>query len=412
MHNARSGKAGPFAAAHNDRKFDLSHARHIDAAKTHLNVNIHWASDDHPEMSFEDAESLFYGRTFSRALDKQNERHRRAGNLDRVKTMDDYRRSKRTCPEESIVMIGCKGDTVDPDVLMSAWAEQVAWEAERYPKVRMLDAAMHLDEQGAPHIHVRRAWVADGPDGPTANQRLALEQMGVQRPDPGEKAGRHNNAKQTYTAACRAHWLEVCKSRGLEIEELPAEPGKRSLDMTTYQASKEREKLEDAKKQLEDVNDELEGKRTKAKEMTEKANAAEERLNGFLTSEEQAKGELVALRAEIARERREEDEARAKREAKEKREAADAVARAKEAIDEYWRRRLVEQPEASMAKAGADATDERTGREPGSAWQTMVARGRQAQQKAEAWRKATAGLDGDLSDRGAPARSTEFPSFG
>lgn len=73
--------------------------------------------------------------------------------------MDEYRKSPQTCPEEVILQIGKMGDTIPADMMARIIQEQINWEQQQFPGVKVLDVALHMDEQGAPHIHERRAWV-------------------------------------------------------------------------------------------------------------------------------------------------------------------------------------------------------------------------------------------------------------
>ena len=62
------------------------------------------------------------------------------------------------------------------------------------PNVKFLDLALHMDEGGAPHVHVRKVWVALDKDGEMyVSQRKALEDMRIQRPNPDKKNSRYNN---------------------------------------------------------------------------------------------------------------------------------------------------------------------------------------------------------------------------
>lgn len=254
-HNARTGKDGTFSAKHNDRNFDLNNAEHINKEKTSQNITGEWTRTG---ISFEESEKKYYEEHFRAFLDCQNAKYQKNRNKRDQKTMDEYRKSKRTCPEETIYQIGRKDDTISPDLLSNIVAKQIAWEARNFPNVKILDYAMHVDEQGAPHVHVRKVWIAHDSNGNLrVNQNGALEEMGIKRPAPDKKQNRYNNPKMVYTRDCRQHLIEVCRSYGIEIEIEPLEKSKTGLSLDEYKAKQEQEKLEQAKAEAERIKVDL-----------------------------------------------------------------------------------------------------------------------------------------------------------
>lgn len=245
IHNGRTGKDGAYNTKHNDRQFDISHAEHIDPER--IKNNRYWNWTGNPETTFEAAEAAFYEKHIQRHLDAQNARYKTQRHAERAKTMDEYRKSPQTCPEEVILMIGKAEDTIPADMMARIIQEQINWEQKQFPGVRVLDVALHMDEQGAPHIHERRAWVYTDKDGNLAiSQNKALEQMGVELPNPDKPRGRFNNRKQTFSRMCREHLLQICREHGLEIEEIPQEKSKSGLSHVAYMTRQEEEKAADA----------------------------------------------------------------------------------------------------------------------------------------------------------------------
>ena len=235
IHNGRANHLGAFTPKHNGRSFNISHAEHIDPER--VKNNRYWNWTGNPEMSFETAEIAFYEKHIKQHLDAQNARYRAQRHAERVRTMDEYRRSPQTCPEEVILMIGKAGDTIPADMMARIIQEQINWEQTRFPGVKVLDVALHMDEQGAPHIHERRAWVYTDKDGNFAiSQNKSLEQMGIELPNPDKPRGRFNNRKQVFSRMCREHLLQICREHGLEIEEIPREKSKSGLTQIDYQA--------------------------------------------------------------------------------------------------------------------------------------------------------------------------------
>lgn len=247
IHNGRTGKDGAYNTKHNDRQFDIRNAEHIDPER--VKNNRYWNWTGNPKMSFEDAEAAFYEKYIRKHLDAQNARYEAQRHAERAKTMDEYRRSPQTCPEEVILMIGKAEDTIPADMMARIIQEQINWEQEQFPGAKVLDVALHMDEQGAPHIHERRAWIYTNKDGNLAiSQNKALEQMGVELPNPNRPRGRFNNRKQTFSRMCREHLLQICREHGLEIEEIPQEKSRSGLSHVAYMTRQEEEKAASAER--------------------------------------------------------------------------------------------------------------------------------------------------------------------
>lgn len=247
IHNGRTGKDGAYNTKHNDRQFDISHAEHIDPER--VKDNRYWNWTGNPETTFEAAEQAFYEKHIQKHLDAQNARYKAQRHAERVKSMDEYRKSPQTCPEEVILQIGKLGDTIPADMMARIIQEQINWEQRTFPGVKVLDVALHMDEQGAPHIHERRAWVYTDKDGNSAiSQNKSLEQMGVELPNSDRPRGRFNNRKQTFSKRCREHLLQICREHGLEIEEIPQEKSKSGLSHVAYMTRQEEEKAASAER--------------------------------------------------------------------------------------------------------------------------------------------------------------------
>lgn len=234
IHNGRTSHLGAFTPKHNDRNFNINHAEHIDPERVKNNRYWNWTGK---EITFEAAEQAFYEKYIRKHLDAQNARYRTQRHAERAKTMDEYRRSPQTCPEEVILQIGKLGDTIPADMMARIIQEQINWEQKTFPGVKVLDVALHMDEQGAPHIHERRAWVYTDKAGNLAiSQNKSLEQMGVELPNPNKPRSRFNNRKMSFSRMCREHLLQICREHGLEIEEIPQEKSRSGRTLEDYQA--------------------------------------------------------------------------------------------------------------------------------------------------------------------------------
>lgn len=246
IHNGRTSKDEAYNTKHNDRQFDIRHAEHIDPERVKDNRYWNWTGK---KITFDAAEQIFYEKHIRKHLDAQNARYKAQRHTERAKTMDEYRRSPQTCPEEVILMIGKAGDTIPADMMARIIQEQINWEQQTFPGVRVLDVALHMDEQGAPHIHERRAWVYTDKAGNLAiSQNKSLEQMGVELPNPDRPRGRFNNRKQTFSKRCREHLLQICREHGLEIEEMPQEKSKSGRTLEDYKAGEAEKRAADAER--------------------------------------------------------------------------------------------------------------------------------------------------------------------
>lgn len=183
--NRRSSGGRVYSPRHNDRDFYLQKSTHIDPARTADNWTWTWMENYGFLCSFEDAEREFYVRHISDHLRAVNFRYEAQRHAERVKTIDEYRRAPQSCPEETIICIGNRDNHPDPSELLAAYLELQHWQQRQFPQLHVLDYALHLDEQGAPHIHERHVWTYTDADGHLAiGQAQALKQMNIQRPHP------------------------------------------------------------------------------------------------------------------------------------------------------------------------------------------------------------------------------------
>lgn len=277
-HNARVGKNGVFSPKHNDRNFNLEQ-EHIDENKS--KNNSYWMVYDC--KNFEECEKEFYKNNFSNALEKKNEKHIKSRHKERIKTIDDYRTSPLTCPEETLYYIGDKSNTVDTNVLEEIIQKQLEWESEEFPDVKYLNIAIHRDEEGADHIHARKVYIAPDENGDLiVNQTKALANMGIERPDTSKPSSKFNNAKMTYTKLVREHFIELCKEYGLEIETEPKEKSKTGYSLEEYKLKNQEETFlnnaDKKEKEFQALQDKLDAQEKSLDAREEALNARESDL--------------------------------------------------------------------------------------------------------------------------------------
>lgn len=279
LHNGRKNRQGQaYRASHNDRKFDLDKAEHIKQERTKENIYWHYLQKENPDMDFSTAEKTFYKDHFEEALNIRNSSYIQHGNKKQVKTLEEY--MQEHCPEETIWMIGNAEDMIPAKILHNVWKEQKAWMEATFPQVTVLDWALHVDEQGANHIHERHVFIGHDKKGrEIVGQNKALAEMGISAPNPQRPTGRHNNAKMTYTAKCREHFQEICKRHGLEIEVQPRERSEMGLTQAEYKTRQEEKAAARAEMRMK---------------------AAERTVNGFKEIEEQVSRQINDEYGELA----------------------------------------------------------------------------------------------------------------
>lgn len=306
VHNGRAGKNGVYSPKHNDRQFDTSRAEHIDPERMPGNVYWNWTGKN---ISFEDAEKEFYELHCRAHLDAVNRRHREQRHPERVRDMDAYRTARQTCPEETLLMIGNKDEHLPPRTLRAICEGLRNWEENTVPGLRVLDMALHVDEEGAPHIHMRKAWIyRDENNVESIAQSKALQAAGIPLPHPDRPAGRHNNRKQVFSAMERQALYEICREYGLEslLEMQPREKSRSGREFEDYKASKAEERAkaaemrarmaEEKTRQAEASLQKIKGAKEHAQKRTqraqEQAQEQEGRNNTLRAAESEIRGKM------------------------------------------------------------------------------------------------------------------------
>lgn len=306
IHNGRAGKNGTYSPKHNDRNFDISSAEHIDPERMPGNVYWNWTGEN---VSFEDAEKKFYEEHCREYLDAVNRRHREQRHPERVRDMDTYRTARQTCPEETLFMIGNRDEHLPPKTLRAICEKLKDWEESTVSGLKVLDMALHVDEEGAPHIHIRRAWIyRDENNVESIAQSKALQAAGIPLPHPDKPAGRHNNRKQTFSAMERQALYEICREYGIEslLEMQPREKSRSGREFEDYKASKAEERAkaaemrarmaEERTKQAEASLQKIKSAKTHAQKRTqraqEQAQEQEGRNNTLRAAESEIRGKM------------------------------------------------------------------------------------------------------------------------
>lgn len=264
-HSGRVGKNGVFNPKHNDRNFDLENSFHINSDKTNENMYINFVTNKsytHEEkmkkniQTFEEMEAQFYEENFSKALDKKNERYKKNGHKERIKTMKETREDKSYCPEETIFQFGSRDEfnEEDYDKFIDVMNEYLMWFNDSFsPHIKLLSCALHVDE-ATPHFHLRKVYIGEDKDGNKfPSQSKALKKLGVERPDPSKKKSRYNNPKMAFTEITRNKLMDICEEHGLSIEREPETGGRKHLEKQDYILYKQKKDIEKGEEELDDI---------------------------------------------------------------------------------------------------------------------------------------------------------------
>ncbi len=304
MHNSK--KFG--SPKHNDRNFDLSKNSSIDLERVRENLYFNpyegfYRSGD-SKLTFEEIEKEFYEKHLKAKVDKTNENYIRHRNKEKCISLKSY--YSKHPPEESIFEIGDMTNHPDSTAMGQISHDFILWHEERFPKIVILNAAVHLDEN-TPHMHLRKVFMHRDKYGlEEVQMKGCLKDMGIERPDLTKKESRNNNRQQTYTKMCRDKLIELCKEHNLEIIEEPNLNRPKDISKNDYILAKQRDELDDLRanvKLLEKDNIDKQNALDKAKmeldkatkELELKENKSATIDNIFSRKKKYTKGEIADL---------------------------------------------------------------------------------------------------------------------
>lgn len=196
-----------------------------------------------------------YQEIFGEALQEYNQKQKRSD-----RKIEDYYEhiSKSKNGEkifyEDVIQWGKKEDFQNNPELRETAKECLKEYAEsfekRNPNLKLIGAYIHMDE-ASPHLHIDYVPVAHGYSrGLKTRNSLdkAMKEMGFQP----EKESRKNNATKLWKENEREYFGEICRSRGLEVEE-ERSYDRKSLSVEEYKEAKDKmlNSIEQEKGQLE-----------------------------------------------------------------------------------------------------------------------------------------------------------------
>lgn len=256
------------SANHNERRFNLEKADHINVEKTKLNEYYFYGGLDkeqpkfiYKEDGFRKKELEYYEKTFGDTLTRKNEYYKKKGQLHKIKTMEDIYTGEKTKPEELILQFGDINDHPDPETFKKAFKKYMEdffkWNHEHGDHIKILDAALHMDE-ASPHAHIRRTYVfIDKYGNKDICQKYALQQAGVKLPDPNKKEDRYNFHKKKFDEMMRDAWIKTGRDFGLVIDDAPKIGKKGELSIQKFKQEKIKEDIEEKEFYKKNLNKEV-----------------------------------------------------------------------------------------------------------------------------------------------------------
>lgn len=257
--NKKTGKA--YSPKHNDRNYD-GKAANIVQEKTPANIVWKWSDvkEETKNLTIEESELLFYTTNYSKQLEETNKKYDEQRHPERKKTMEKWKMQKIHAPEEIIFQIGKAGERPDIELfkrcIFRYITELGAWNKEHGDHMHILSYSLHQDEQGAPHVQLRRVWDYDNMETgrKEIGQEKALEASGITLPYPDKEIGRYNNRKIAFDTMMRKKWQDIAKENGLEIETTPKDPSEVGLTLDEYIRHQEIERSKKSKDLENEIN--------------------------------------------------------------------------------------------------------------------------------------------------------------
>lgn len=200
-----------------------------------------------------ETEMSYYKATFSNWLKRQNDKYKKKGNRNRVKTISEIHTSKRYRPTETIIQYGNVESAHKPtekdfcDMIWELEQKKLEWSQQHGGNLVLLNCALHFDET-TPHAHERAIWRYKDENGMWCiGQEKAMEQAGIPLPKPDKPVGKYNNRCMQFTKICREWWQDICEAHGYEVDRelLPPRSHKSVKD---YQYDCNRKAMEQAEK--------------------------------------------------------------------------------------------------------------------------------------------------------------------
>lgn len=321
-HNGRGKQANPkgFSDCHNDRNFDYQNADHINPDRT--GDNLYWNCYSNEFIShrsreqaqganawtFSQVEHRYYSDRFGEQYNEQMTRYAKKGQHSYIKDFDEWRQSKRYCPEETFFQVGKIDDHISEKQTI-ALAKLFTAKLDRYAKdhndmFQILDVAIQLDE-AVPQVHLRKVWQSKNLDGMwEIGQNKALERAGIPLPDPSQPEGKANNRKMTFDSEIRKMYLDTCEQLGITVEREPDRAAVHNRSKQKYIADEQArtaKEQEQTARELQTEKARLEREKMALQAEREKLQTARRQIEQAQSEAEQEKQKYLKSKADLAK---------------------------------------------------------------------------------------------------------------
>ena len=255
-----------------------------------------------------------YQEIFGEALQEYNQKQKRAD-----RKIEDYYEhiSKSKNGEklfyEDVLQWGKKEDFQNNPELKETAKECLKEYAEsfekRNPNLKLIGAYIHMDE-ASPHLHLDYVPVAHGYSrGLKTRNSLdkAMKEMGFQP----EKENRKNNATKLWKENERKYFGDICRSRGLEVEEEKSYDRK-SLSVEEYKEAKDKmidaieqekglleQSIESNKKEIQELEVKKADLTSEASELTAQISEADKKLETINKAKNKAENSLKSTQKDV-----------------------------------------------------------------------------------------------------------------
>ena len=242
---------GKGSAFHNDRTYEG--ATEEQKEEIVAKMQLFKETEEKKNLNFYENELEYYNKNFSVWLNNENEKKRKQGNLNRIKTMEEIlgkpnkgKTKGRYEPQETIYQLGNAEEqkeqkfNISDDLFKYCLAEFLTKIRKKYGKnMAILDVAIHKED--AIHAHVRRVWFVTDKDGnKRPAKKEALRELGFYVPK--EANTKNNNETVLQTKEERQIWYDILKEHGIDLDEVPDKTRKNRLENKEYQETEEARK--------------------------------------------------------------------------------------------------------------------------------------------------------------------------
>lgn len=307
QHNGRVGKKGAYSPCHNDRNYDYKNDPHIYADKTPNNIYYncydgfyqHKDIEKDGKMTFKEAETKYYDKHFKRQWVDTNYKYDLQYHPEKKKDWETWKKQKQNLPEEVYLQVGKmeKHPTSQQflEVFKLYQKELQQWSKDHGDCFKILNMSFQVDE-AVPQLHIRRVWQYRNSNGTLCiGQEKALEQAGIQLPDPSKKKDRFNNRKMVFDKIAREIYLQCCFKCGLDVETIPLPNVRHNMDKDEFLSQKVADLFADKEAEIKALEEDTVKANQEAHKRLKTANMGSEAVMSAFIRQKGLQGEFESF---------------------------------------------------------------------------------------------------------------------